>query len=407
MAIAVAALLGAGGLLSVSTAAVADSRNIQFAANPDSLGAIPDGACTGQGPARAVTFAVSGLSGAARDVRLDGVSIAHTWISDLSVALVAPDGTAAPIFDHIGRASTSDCSNGSSSKLAGSYDFTDDAPTSISAAALAANGSTIPAGAYRAGAPDGAPAAITSAFGGSALNGTWTLSLIDSHAADVGSISAASLEIVDSTGVTITVAPSVTSQAQPTFGFYLGRSAAIECSIVVAGSAPSFSACGGPGWHRATVPLADGAYTFSVRPSYDGLLGPVTSHAFTVGAQSCASATSASRAADDAVAAATTATTSAAAAASRATAALTKAKKAVAATTKAKATASKKLSGKKRAAKVKALGKKLTAQKKTVTKRTTASTAARSALAGAQSTQLTAAISARDAAATAAGACVG
>ena len=178
-----------------------------IAANPASLGAIPDGPFLTPGffgTPRNVTFTVSGFAGPPRGV---GVTFTlnppHTRRGDLNVILTAPDGTTSQtIFSRTG-ATTSD-SYGSQLDVTGPYTFSDWAPASPTWWQAATPGS------YRASTPGGsagggANTLITPAFAGlSNPNGTWTLSFYDGASGDTGAVSAASLDI------TTTAAPTLT-----------------------------------------------------------------------------------------------------------------------------------------------------------------------------------------------------
>lgn len=193
-------------LLSLAGSALGAS----FAANPASLGAIPDAPasqCGTPGSARDVTFDVSGLAGPIADVGISGLEVAHAWMADLDVRLIAPDGvTEHVIFSRTGATTATGC--GDSSDVAGPYTFSDGATVPPSggwweAATATGSSSPIPSGTYRATAPGGAgatnpapPTEITPAFAGLANpNGTWTLRFRDFGGGDTGTVSAATLGI--------------------------------------------------------------------------------------------------------------------------------------------------------------------------------------------------------------------
>lgn len=182
------------------------SPSATFPANAATLGAIPDRGATGcgdpAGPARDVTFSVSGLSGAPSSVSLS-ITGTHTWIADVTATLIAPNATSFVVFGRTGATTATSC--GDSSDLAGPYNFTDSAAGTNWWAAAATAGSTtaIPTGDYRTTAIGPQPVANTSpatnlsaAFAGVAdPNGTWILRLTDSGGGDTGTITAAALTI--------------------------------------------------------------------------------------------------------------------------------------------------------------------------------------------------------------------
>jgi subtilisin family serine protease/subtilisin-like proprotein convertase family protein len=111
------------------------------------------------------TLTISGEEGitiADLDVQLD---ITHTWVSDLDVYLIAPDGTRVELFTDVGG---------------GGNNFTDtilddEAPTSIATATAPFTGRFRPEG-------------LLSTVDGFDARGTWTLEVTDDSAADVGTL---------------------------------------------------------------------------------------------------------------------------------------------------------------------------------------------------------------------------
>lgn len=177
-----------------------------FAADPASLGAIPDSPATGPGAfgtPRDVTFTVSGLTGTVSTVEVSFTSggPSHTFRGDLDVRLKAPGGSPEHvIFSRTGA--TTAGSFGSGADLTGPYVFTDTASGTNWWSVTATP--TTP-GSYRTtvAGPSTSPAAVTNmnpVFAGGNPNGTWTLSFRDGAAADTGSINAASLTIETSGG---------------------------------------------------------------------------------------------------------------------------------------------------------------------------------------------------------------
>jgi subtilisin-like proprotein convertase family protein len=113
---------------------------------------IPDNNTTGV----ASTLAVSGLSGTLQDVNIT-VAITHTYKGDLRVTLIHPDGTQVILHNQTG---------GSADNINTTYDTLT------------------------------APAQALSAFNGKSPNGTWQLKIQDLAAADTGTLTAWTLQLV-------------------------------------------------------------------------------------------------------------------------------------------------------------------------------------------------------------------
>ncbi|HUF05183.1 MAG TPA: FG-GAP-like repeat-containing protein [Aridibacter sp.] len=167
------------------------------------VGAIPDRGATGcgepRGPARDITFNVTGLSGAPTTVGVD-FTATHTWVGDLNISLISPDATEHVVQEATGAATATAC--GDSSDLSGLYSFNDGAAGDWWAAAIAAGGAEpLPNTAYRTQSAGrtgsgGANTVMTAAFSGiPASNGTWTLRFTDSGGGDTGTVSAANLSL--------------------------------------------------------------------------------------------------------------------------------------------------------------------------------------------------------------------
>lgn len=133
---------------------------------------------------------------------------AHSWIGDLQVFLIAPDLTTFPIFSRVGQQEDS-ADNGDSSRLSGTYNFSDSASNNMWTAAAAGGGSyVIPEGNYRTQLPgpfgndNSGPdeTSLNTAFSNVAdPNGVWTLRFMDCAQADTGTVSAANLTLLSPT----------------------------------------------------------------------------------------------------------------------------------------------------------------------------------------------------------------
>jgi subtilisin-like proprotein convertase family protein len=165
-------------------------------------GAIPDGPAPGVcGANLDVTFAVTGVSSSLTSVSVD-FTLTHTWVSDLTIQLIAPDGTTHLIMSNVGNADGSD--------LNGTYTFIDSAGGGIWAAASSVGQTTaIPPTSYRTqqAGPSGnlnpGPpfTSLNASFAGLSvanINGTWTLRFNDCAEDDTGIVSAANLTLIGS-----------------------------------------------------------------------------------------------------------------------------------------------------------------------------------------------------------------
>lgn len=204
-------------LLVAFTARSADAAG-PFAFDGTGYGAIPDGGntCPSPGAQRDVTFAVTGVpERQLADVRITGLAVAHTWVGDLTVTLIAPNAASMIVFGRTGATNATHV--GDSSNTAGPYTFADtDTPAPGDWWATATNAGlpdagVIPSGSYRASAAGGAGSTgtqtdITPAFNGvTNPNGTWTLRFTDGCTVDTGSVTAATLSLTP-------VAPDCTTQ---------------------------------------------------------------------------------------------------------------------------------------------------------------------------------------------------
>ena len=140
------------------------------------VGPIPDGT----GSPLDVTFPISGVSGQISDVMVDfTLDPGHTYMGDLAVSLIAPDGTAHPLFANVGL----------NRHMDGKFTFTDAAPGLLS---VAATNNPLPQGSYRTES-GGVATSFATTFAGKRPNGTWTLRFLDSSAADTGTVASAHL----------------------------------------------------------------------------------------------------------------------------------------------------------------------------------------------------------------------
>ena len=193
----------------------ADSPPVQIAAPlttfvGTNLGAIPDNNCSG--PGRQINFAVTGITTPISNVRV-GFTGTHTFVGDLDVRLIAPNGTtSAIIFSFVGGGSDP---FGDSSDLNGTYTFFDTATNNFAAAAAAVGPTNaIPPGSYRASDANGANSSLDPVFANAApVNGTYILKFNDCAQGDTGTITDATLSL---NGVTGTPTPSPTQSVSPT-----------------------------------------------------------------------------------------------------------------------------------------------------------------------------------------------
>ncbi len=177
------------------------------------FGPIPDGTGTGPlayGAPRDIRFNVSGLQGSVGSARVF-FRANHTWVGDLKVQLIAPDGRAHLLFERTGA--TTAGSGGFPANLIDSvqYFFGDDFSTVTgtnwwTAADIGDNDigvanlfTTVISGG--AGVANPAPATGTDAiFGAGDPNGTWILRFEDGWSGDTGEVTAAEL-ILPNAGV--------------------------------------------------------------------------------------------------------------------------------------------------------------------------------------------------------------
>ncbi|MCY7346426.1 MAG: hypothetical protein LH614_09435, partial [Pyrinomonadaceae bacterium] len=188
-------------------AAVVKTENLNDAVNAPTavfpgtgVGAIPDNA---PNAGLVVSFPVSGVSGSPTTVSVN-MTLTHTWVGDLIVTLTAPGGSPSiPIYSRVG--STTATGFGDSSNLGGTYTFNDAATGNFwTEAAVGGDDYILTPGSYRTSAPlTGAPTNLTATFSGltaAQANGTWTLTFTDNAGGDLGTVTAANLEILPTGG---------------------------------------------------------------------------------------------------------------------------------------------------------------------------------------------------------------
>jgi len=174
------------------------------------------------------SIVVGGLPQSIVDLNVS-VNITHTWVGDLLILLVAPDGTTIQLANHQGA-------NGQN--FTGTT-FDDEAPRSISSGVAPFTGS------YR---PDGSLSVVD----GKSPNGTWKLQVIDGYLGDSGALVSWSL------GFTTTAEQSTTSDANGFFALApLAAGTHAVRLVTSAGFVPS-----GPSGGVRSATLTDGATTF-------------------------------------------------------------------------------------------------------------------------------------------------
>lgn len=221
LTIAVAGTLFGGGLLlaPASTRATASgstdanpettqTTSAVIAANPGSLGAIPDSnismpRCQNNSTTfRDVTFSVSGMDGVVSSVAVN-FNASHTFTQDLEVTLFAPGGASLLLFSATGTTSNvpNNC-NGTGGQLssANTYAFSDASIQNWWTGVATSN--PVAAGGYRTVVSGiggvASPPPVTSlnaAFANAIPNGVWTLRFRDRGFDDTGTVTAANISI--------------------------------------------------------------------------------------------------------------------------------------------------------------------------------------------------------------------
>lgn len=168
----------------LGTAVTANNTTITFVA--DAISA------TTPGPISEVPFTVSGLSGNIGEVQLS-LYLTHTYVGDLVVSLVAPDGTSVALSNMAGSGGSVSATGAAFGTSCGSYVvFSDLGATSI-------NGQVSPpaiVGTFR-------PSFPLDAFNGKAPNGTWKLRFQDFGPGDTGNFQCGILSVKPLVGVSL------------------------------------------------------------------------------------------------------------------------------------------------------------------------------------------------------------
>ena len=230
---------------------------------------------------------VSGLIGTVQKVRVSLHGFTHTYSTDVAVVLVGPGGKAVSVMTLLGGGAVSNLN----------LSFDDDAsalpPSPLVSGSYRPSTSQLqlppflpapgPGGSYGMSAPFGS-ATLTSTFGGSSPNGTWSLYVFDAFPDDVGAISGGwSLALLTSPPPNVPDAPTAVA-ATP------GNASAIVSWTPPAsdGGAPvtSYTVTASPGSAQVSgaasplvVPgLTNGtSYTFTVRAANEAGPGPTSS----------------------------------------------------------------------------------------------------------------------------------
>jgi len=196
-----------GKVVSLFSLAVAGFVVVAGASTFPGVGAgpIPDGgpACGPVGADLDIAFTVAGEpAGAPVDVGVE-LMVTHSWVGDVTVTLIAPDGvTSSPIFGRTGATTDTGC--GDSSDLGANYGFFDatgnatnwwDEATAQAGAGILTAANYLATEVGGAGQVNPPPfVVIDDAFAGVAdPNGTWTLRVTDSGGGDTGDVGGATL----------------------------------------------------------------------------------------------------------------------------------------------------------------------------------------------------------------------
>lgn len=203
-------LILAGALACAAAPAAAAPQSFDFAYTGAAV-PIPDGLdLSGTAPGAAVTapIVVSGVPGRVTDVVLTfggtacstaigstTVGLSHSFINDLRISLVAPDGTSVLVMDH---------ADGSGNNLC--QTVLDDAASVSIQSALSTSAPF--SGTW-------APANPLAGFAGVDPNGTWSLQVVDVFSQDTGHIRDFSIRLTSDTATVVTPTLAVTGDFTP------------------------------------------------------------------------------------------------------------------------------------------------------------------------------------------------
>lgn len=123
------------------------------------------------------------------------LTIDHTWVGDLKVALTGPGGMVDLMWLTGDRTDVLNDSFGDSSDLGATYTFADGGADWWAAAAAIGDSDIIAGGTYAPATVNGAVESMSAAFGGTTVNGLWTLFIVDTAGPDFGTLSSWSLDV--------------------------------------------------------------------------------------------------------------------------------------------------------------------------------------------------------------------
>jgi hypothetical protein len=278
-------------LLALMLSAPVLAQVVLIPSEPSSHGPIPDGVAASAGSygePRDILFNVTGTAATVVDAAVT-ISVDHTWVGDLRVTLIAPNGTPHTLFERTG--STSSTGAGFASDLISSnpITFSDSAsqPWWTEAGIDPIPGTS----AVRTAAPGGAgqsnPAPNTSLnefLRSNPAEGTWVLRFEDGFAGDTGAVVGAELLLTTAGSVrpvtsTFDNGPGTLRQAlidaqdgdMITFAsppFDRPRTISLETALPLI--TETDLAIQGPGADRLTIRRTEGAPEFSVLSSDNG-----------------------------------------------------------------------------------------------------------------------------------------
>ena len=263
-------LVMAGAILGVSVpfAAAQTTGGPWTRVDHSTLGPIPDSPAPG-----------CGMPGRPRDVRIHSygeariatvslhVSLRHPAAGQLSVTLIAPDGTSHPVFGRPGAHAPADC--GSTAALDGAYQFDDDGGDFWAATPIASG--VVPYGRFAPSTMGGGPGGGVSTRFSSVLSGlhpgeVWTLRFVDWGGGETG--------VVDSVFLNV-LYPRLPGVRPDVYRTVRGRSIAIDApgplanDDVDAATARMHLEYGWPR-HGQLSYLGDGSFVYTPDPDFVG-----------------------------------------------------------------------------------------------------------------------------------------